>query len=154
MRASTVDRDRVTDVLKAAFGEGRLSKDEFDERCTQVMEARTYGELAPIIADLPGGAGYGPSPSVPYPPYRPVARSTSALATGALVCGVLEIFTFGMTGIPAVILGHMARNEIRQTGKRGDSMALTGLILGYLAIAGWVIAMIAVAGVATRGGGG
>jgi hypothetical protein len=153
MRASAADRDRVADVLKAAFGEGRLSKDEFDERYTQVMDARTYGELAPIVADLPGGMGFGPPPPVPYPPYRPVARSTSALATGALVCGILEIFTAGMTGIPAVVLGHMARNEIRETGKRGDGMAIAGLILGYLAIAVWLIAIIAVVGVTTRGGG-
>ena len=152
MRASAADRDRVTDVLKGAFGEGRLSKDEFDERCTQVMDARTYGELAPIIADLPSGVGFGPLP-MPYPPYPPMATSTSGLATGALACGILEIFTGGMTAIPAVVLGHMARNEIRQTGKRGDGMAIAGLILGYLAIAVWVIIIIAVIGVATRGGG-
>lgn len=152
MLASTADRDRVADVLKAAFGEGRLNKDEFDARCTQAMNARTYGDLAPIVADLPGGMAYGTAP-VPYTPYQPVPAPTSGLATGSLVCGILEIFTLGMTSIPAVVLGHMARSEIRRTGKRGDGMALAGLVLGYLAIAGWALAIIAAAAIASRTGG-
>ena len=151
MLASAADRDRMIEVLKTAFGEGRLTKDEFDERCTQVMDARTYGDLAPIVADLPGGAGLGTAPPMPYQPYEPVMDRTSGLAAGALVCGILELFTVGLTAIPAVILGHMARNEIRETGKRGDGMALTGLVLGYLAIAGWVIAIAAAASI-TAGG--
>jgi hypothetical protein len=147
MLASAADRDRMIDLLKTAFGEGRLTKDEFDERCTRVMNARTYGDLAPIVADLPGGA----APAVPYQGYQPVMERTSGLAAGALVCGILELFTVGITCIPAVILGHMARSEIRRTGKRGDGMALAGLVLGYLAIAGWVIAIAAAAAI-TAGG--
>jgi hypothetical protein len=46
----------------------------------------------------------------------------------------------------------MARNEIRRTGKRGDGMAITGLVLGYLAIAGWVIAIAAAAAITAGGG--
>jgi len=149
MLASAADRDRVAELLKVAFGDGRLTKDEFDERFEQVMNARTYGELAPIIADLPVGA----APPAPYP-YRPVVAQTSGLATGALVCGILEIFTAGMTGIPAIILGHMARGEIRRTGKRGDGMAIAGLALGYLAMAGWVVFLIAVIAVASGSSGG
>ncbi|HEX6453573.1 MAG TPA: DUF1707 and DUF4190 domain-containing protein [Trebonia sp.] len=153
MLASAADRDQMIDLLKNAFGEGRLTKDEFDERCTRVMDARTYGDLAPIVADLPGGVGLA-APAVPYQQYDPVMERTSGLAAGALVCGILELFTAGITCIPAVILGHMARSEIRRTGKRGDGMAITGLVLGYLAIAGWVIAIAAAAAITARGGGG
>ncbi|MBO0821992.1 MAG: DUF1707 and DUF4190 domain-containing protein [Nocardiopsaceae bacterium] len=142
MRASAADRDRVVDVLKGAFGEGRLTKDEFDERCTRTMNARTYGDLAQVVEDLPGGAVFGTAP-VPYPPYRPAMTTTSGLATGSMVCGILELFTGGLSAIPAVILGHMARSEIRRTGKRGDGMAIAGLVLGYLAIVGWVLIIIA-----------
>jgi hypothetical protein len=133
----------VAELLKVSFGDGRLTKDEFDERFEQVMNARTYGELAPIVADLPGAA-----PVQPYP-YQPVVAATSGLATGSLVCGILEVFTAGMTGIPAIILGHMARSEIRRTGKRGDGMAIAGLVLGYLAMAGWVVFLIAIIAVAS-----
>ena len=55
MRASTAERERVIDVLKAAFAEGRLTQDECEQRVGQALSARTYAELAPITADLPAG---------------------------------------------------------------------------------------------------
>ncbi|MBO0802654.1 MAG: DUF1707 and DUF4190 domain-containing protein [Nocardiopsaceae bacterium] len=139
MRAAAADRERAIDLLKAAFGEGRLTKDEFDERCARVMSSKTYGDLAPIVTDLPGGVAFSTAP-VPYsPPYQPAPAPSSGLAAASLACGILEFFTGGLTAIPAVVLGHMGRGEIRRTGKPGDGMALAGLILGYLAIAGWVL---------------
>ena len=62
MLASSADRDRAMDMLNAAYGEGRLTKDEFDIRCSRVLAARHYGDLAPIVADLPGGAFTAPVP--------------------------------------------------------------------------------------------
>ncbi|MGH9781435.1 MAG: DUF4190 domain-containing protein [Candidatus Acidiferrales bacterium] len=50
----------------------------------------------------------------------------------------LCVFVAGfLTGLPAVILGHMAKTEIKNSNGRlrGDGMALTGLILGYLSLA-------------------
>ena len=41
--ASHVDREQVLDVLKDAFVQGRLAKDEFDLRVGQVLA--TYAEL-------------------------------------------------------------------------------------------------------------
>src|SRR6516225_45357 len=55
MLASAADRDRTIDVPKAAYGEGRLTKDEFDARSARTMAARRYGDLAAIVADLPAG---------------------------------------------------------------------------------------------------
>jgi hypothetical protein len=55
LRMSDADRERVANRLRAAFGEGRLSSEEFDERLTNVLAARTFGEVQPLIADLPGG---------------------------------------------------------------------------------------------------
>ncbi|HEY1698753.1 MAG TPA: DUF1707 and DUF4190 domain-containing protein [Trebonia sp.] len=169
IRASSADRDRVLDLLQGAYGEGRLTKDEFDARCAQVMESKTYGELAPIAADLPGGAPvpamspysaapYSPGPHAPglpapYPPgglYPPVP--TSGMAIGSLACGVAELFTGGLSAIPAIILGHMARGEIRRHGYRGDGMAMTGLVLGYLGIAFWVLIIFALVAFAASGG--
>jgi hypothetical protein len=65
MRASDADRDRVIDVLRVAVGEGRLTPDEFEERMQAVLSARTFGELAPLTADLPPASGF---------PARPVVR--------------------------------------------------------------------------------
>ncbi|WP_106582087.1 DUF1707 SHOCT-like domain-containing protein [Murinocardiopsis flavida] len=53
MRASDADRDRVTERLREALAEGRLSPDEYAERIDSVLRAKTIGELAPITHDLP-----------------------------------------------------------------------------------------------------
>ena len=55
LRASHADREQVIDVLKAAFVQGRLTKDEFDLRVSQAFAARTYAELAGVTADIPAG---------------------------------------------------------------------------------------------------
>ena len=46
LRASHADRERVIDTLKAAFVQGRLTKDEFDARIGHTFASRTYTELA------------------------------------------------------------------------------------------------------------
>jgi Domain of unknown function (DUF4190) len=53
------------------------------------------------------------------------------------VLGVAEFFTMGLTAIPAIICGHMAKREMRQTGQRGDGLATSGLVLGYMAVIFW-----------------
>jgi hypothetical protein len=146
MLAAAADRERTIDVLKAAFGEGRLTKEEFDSRSGRVLAARTYADLAAIVADLPAGPM---GPVMPYqggyyPPMMP-AQPTSGLAIGAMICGIAEIFTLGFAAIPAVILGHLARAQIKRTGERGDGMALAGLVLGYLGIGGWLLIILAIA---------
>src|SRR6202000_1875928 len=55
MLAAAADRERTIDVLKAAFGEGRLSKEEFDSRSARVLAARTYADLATVVNDRPAG---------------------------------------------------------------------------------------------------
>jgi acyl carrier protein phosphodiesterase len=53
LRASHADREQVVGTLKAAFVQGMLAKDEFDQRVDQTLAARTYAELAALTADLP-----------------------------------------------------------------------------------------------------
>ena len=55
LRASSADREQVIDMLKAAFVQGRLAKDEFDLRVSQVLASRTYADLAVLTADIPAG---------------------------------------------------------------------------------------------------
>jgi hypothetical protein len=145
MLAAAADRERTIDVLKAAFGEGRLTKEEFDIRSGRVLAARTYADLAAIVADLPSGPGGPVAPYVGYYPSMVPAPPTSGLAIGAMICGIAEIFTLGFAAIPAVILGHLARAQIKRTGERGDGMAIAGLVLGYLGIAGWMLVILAIA---------
>lgn len=61
LRASDADRGLVADLLSAAYAEGRLTKDELDERVAHAMAARTFDDLKPLTADLvPGSAPQGP----------------------------------------------------------------------------------------------
>ena len=53
LRASHADREQVAEVLRVAAGDGRLSPEELDERLERALTARTYDELATVIADLP-----------------------------------------------------------------------------------------------------
>ena len=139
--AANADRDRAIDVLRAGFAEGRLTKGEYDDRTDRVYAARTYAELGSLIADLPTGPLSGPAryPGPVYPP-RPSVNST---AVSALVCGIGVFFTLGLTAIPAIVLGHAARRQMRATGQRGDGLALAGVALGW---AGVALLVAAVAG--------
>ncbi|MFD7387502.1 DUF1707 and DUF4190 domain-containing protein [Streptomyces sp. NPDC059852] len=139
MLASHADRERAVDVLRAGFGEGRLEKPEFDQRVARAYAARTVGELALLVADLPQGPLPLPAPVTPVPrTFLPYDRPrTNGKAVGSAVCGVLCLMSFGLAGIPAVVLGHSARAEIRRTGESGDGLALTGLVLGWLSNVAW-----------------
>ena len=137
MLAGTADRERAIDVLKAGFAEGRLTQAEHDDRVARVYAARTYGELAPLVADLPAG----PPGSVPYylaagyPAARaPAPPVINSLAVASLICGLAEVPTLGLSALPAVVLGARARQEIRETGQRGEALAVAGLVLGWTAL--------------------
>jgi hypothetical protein len=73
----------------------------------------------------------------PLPTGAPQSR-ISALAVWSLVLGVLSTTCFWLiTGIPAVICGHMAYSRIKRSAGalEGQGLALAGLITGYVSIA-------------------
>jgi hypothetical protein len=134
MRAADADRDRAVSFLATAFTEGRLGKDEYDARLESALSARTYADLDLVVTDLPG-ARVG---SVP----RRGPSPTNGLAIASLACGLAQ-FAFGpLTTIPAIVLGHMARHQIKRTGEQGAGMALAGLLLGWAAVALGVLAIL------------
>src|SRR5215472_14193496 len=73
LRASHDDRDRVVEVLRVAAGDGRITAEELDERVGAALTARTYGELAALISDLPAAPG-----SLPLTPGSPGAAAGAA----------------------------------------------------------------------------
>jgi len=151
MRSSSADRERGIDVLKAAFAEGRLTRDEFEERSGQVYRSQTYAELAALTADLPvgplGAAGLAqvPYPQLPYPrsqlPY-PVAGPrrgpVPALAIAALVCALIP----GFPAAAGIIAGLVARKQIRETGARGEGIATAAIMIGAIALVGFLLYMV------------
>lgn len=52
LRASDADRNVVHGVLTDAFADGRLDREEYDERTAATLGARTLGELPPLVSDL------------------------------------------------------------------------------------------------------
>jgi hypothetical protein len=135
MRACDADRDRVVDFLSLAYSEGRLSKDEYDGRLEQALSARTHADLDQIVADLP---------VPPRTAVTPVTR-INGLAIASLACGLAQ-FMFGpLATIPAIVFGHVARHQIKQTGEQGAGLALAGLILGWAAV---ILGILLIVGVA------
>jgi hypothetical protein len=63
LRISHADREQAIDVLKAAFVQGRLTKDEFSLRVGQVFASRTYADLGALTADIPGRVTSGQPPA-------------------------------------------------------------------------------------------
>ena len=91
MRISNDDRERVASVLNTAMAEGRLTVNELEERLDKVYAAKTFGDLEPLLRDLPIGhqathltlppPSAGTSPvSMPVPSNRIGGRGTSSNA--------------------------------------------------------------------------
>jgi hypothetical protein len=65
---SDAERQAIVEHLLRAAGEGRLTLDEFDKRAAGVLAALTFGEVEPLLADLPGRAA--PSPALEHAEIR------------------------------------------------------------------------------------
>jgi Domain of unknown function (DUF1707) len=86
----------VTEALKDAFVQGRLTRDELDARAGRALAARTYADLAALTADIPPGpAATGPAGSPAPARRRPLARAAAksggcvVIAAGAVWVGAL-----------------------------------------------------------------
>jgi Domain of unknown function (DUF1707) len=69
LRAGHADRDQVIEILKDAFVDGRLTRDEFGARTGRALSALTCADLAALTADLPAAPAW-PAPA-PAGPVRP-----------------------------------------------------------------------------------
>ncbi|MGI8331021.1 DUF1707 SHOCT-like domain-containing protein [Actinomadura scrupuli] len=77
IRASDRERDAALQRLQVAFGEGRLTDEEFDERMRAALAARTHRDLDVLFTDLPADAGTdaaAASRTAPPVAGRPVGR--------------------------------------------------------------------------------
>ena len=130
MLASSADRDRALELLKVSFVDGRLSKDELDERVGGALASHSFSELMELTADLPAG----PLDRLPAHPVTPAPPRICRFAIVAVVFAFAVPFTLGLAGIPAVIFGHLAWRRMHRTRERGADMAAASLILGWIAI--------------------
>jgi hypothetical protein len=81
VRASDADRDRVADILREALAEGRIDAEEHSERIDSVYQAKTLGELEPLVRDLPAGLTQQ-HPAHPAPEPAPARQWPETYANG------------------------------------------------------------------------
>src|SRR5437868_2521802 len=71
LRVGDADRQSVVAELQRHFIDGRLTSEELGERVAQALNARTFGDLAVPLQDLPAlGDGHGPEAPVPMREHR------------------------------------------------------------------------------------
>lgn len=106
LRASDRDRELVLGVLAEAYADGRLNREEYDERAEVVRKTRTLGELPPAVADLvlqtpPGGDGLARASAAELDvPALRAYESTRREALSGLV-----VITVVLSGIWYVVTG-------------------------------------------------
>ena len=92
LRASDAEREHHAELLREHAAQGRLTVDELDERLDRVYAARTLGDLAPVVADLPDL----PAPSAPERPAR--RRSLRPEVVAYLAVNLMLIVIWAATG--------------------------------------------------------
>ncbi|MET0474101.1 MAG: DUF4190 domain-containing protein [Mycobacterium sp.] len=99
-----------------------------------------YPQMAyPPPAGYPAGYPYGYDP---YAPARPTGTNGKAIAS--LVTSLAGLMLCGVPSIVGLILGIIAMREVKQTGQEGHGFALAGVIVGALAVVGWVLYVIVI----------
>lgn len=80
----------------------------------------------------PPPPNYGP-PGDYGPPGVPQTPGTNGLAIGSLVLSILGLFC-GVGSIVGIVLGFVARNQIKRTGQGGNGLAMAGIIIGVASL--------------------
>jgi hypothetical protein len=93
MLAANADRERTIDVLKTGFAEGRLTQDEYSDRMTRGLGARTYGDLHKLVGDLPDSA------VAPQPAHGRANGLRLRVALGALAAVLLAAVIAGLLAL-------------------------------------------------------
>ena len=109
----------------------------------QAQSCPQCGTTSPVMAQPPAPP---PGPAIQQPPYAVPGQyvpqyappqPTDGKATASLILGILSVTCLGaLTGIPAIILGHVSRSSIQKSGGKlkGEGLALAGLIMGYFSL--------------------
>ncbi|WP_169252985.1 DUF4190 domain-containing protein [Brevibacterium sp. 'Marine'] len=94
--------------------------------------AQSYSQNSASAAN----AQYAGGPGYVYQPLPP----TNVLAIVGMCASIFGfISSVFIGGIAGIIMGHIARKQIRERGERGDGMAIAALWVGYIGTALWVL---------------
>jgi DUF1707 SHOCT-like domain len=105
IRASDRDRQQVVEQLRSALEDGRLTMDEYVDRMEAAYQATTYGDLAPLCADLPAStpAIAGPQTVAAATPQPAVFCRASYLADLPTALKVLWTIWLAVVSVNVVI---------------------------------------------------
>jgi Domain of unknown function (DUF1707) len=136
LRASDADREQVIDVLKAAFVQGRLTRDEFDLRVGQALQSRSYAEQAAVIADLPAGLMTAGKPGIRPRRTRSRAPGNAEVRTGLRVISVATVLA-ALSWVIAIVAGDSEAAFIAAVWATGVVLAVSALT-GSAALGSWL----------------
>jgi hypothetical protein len=132
LRAGHADREQVIEALKAAFVQGRVTRDELDARVGRALAARTYADLAALTADIP------PAPAAARPARPPAPARRRPLARAAT-----------WSGICLTIMAAAVWVLLADPGNGPDGSALDQLMLVLAVAALWTAVGIMACAVVT-----
>lgn len=137
-------------VLDADKAPAEGSEEQASDAMTAEPES-DEGMEAPQLDDVP--ARPPPPPPPPLPPSTP-SLPTSGMAIASLVLGIGGLTVLPLLGsIVAIILGYMARKDIRQRPDQvsGDGLALAGIVLGWISVGLAVVGLLIFGGITACG---
>jgi hypothetical protein len=118
LRISDAERHQVAELLRDAAGDGRLSMDELDERLETVYRAKTYAELVPVAADLPGARD-----RLPMAATAELASQSTSQRAPARTLG--QAGSHGSSGAVA-IFGGSERSGVWTVAEKFTALAVMG----------------------------
>jgi len=132
MRASDADREVVRAVLVDAYGDGRLTREEYDDRLNTLYDSRTLGELPSLVADLTPSDS---PPALPAPLHpadlrargarkwrRDVEESFGAFLVPSVICVVIWIAVGGGFFWPLFPMVFLGLNVLKTVVQRESAI--------------------------------
>ncbi|SDD48847.1 DUF1707 SHOCT-like domain-containing protein [Nocardioides lianchengensis] len=101
-RISDDDRHRTAEFLRQAAGEGRIDLEELDERLEAAYAAKVYGDLVPLVVDLPGAEAPLPTGLVPAPRPGQLPAPTGAPRYGTSIAVMSGTDRKGVWEVPPI----------------------------------------------------
>lgn len=136
-RQKSGELSNATLVWKEGMAQWSPLEEVLELREPVPSEGESVAEGSPSVPNLAQAPAAAPMNQPAPQLIAPVQQNTMALVS--MILGIISIALcmMALTGIPAVICGHIARKQFRESPvpQSGEGMALTGLILGYVAIA-------------------
>jgi len=132
MRASDADRELVRTVLADAYGDGRLTREEYDDRLNTLYGSLTLGELPSLVADLMPSGNPSAGPARLHPAdlrvrgarkwRKDVEEAFAAFLVPSAICTVIWIAAGGGFFWPVFPMLFLGLNLVRTVVQRESAI--------------------------------